>query len=168
LGKGFEMVTALRGYYAPTGKVATFINFRGLVDLKMEHNEPVGTFLARVRDAESDLHEGVLDLDPTLITLFVLNGLSDKFQPIRQSFYMYGKKHGQLSVDETQDQYVAYKMALELEGNNGLPAASAAETGATPAADPATSRNPPYPPVKPPPYPAIRQVMTDAATQCPV
>ena len=93
----------------------------------MEHNEPVGTFLARVCDAKSDLHEGRLDLGLTLITVFVLNWLGNKFQPIRQSFYMYGKKHGQLSVDKTRDQYVAYKMALELEGNTGLLAASAVE-----------------------------------------
>jgi len=121
------MVMALCGYYTRTGKVATFINYHGLVDLKMEHDEPVGTFLACVRNAKSNLHEGRMDLDPMLITLFVLNGLSNKFQPIRQSFYMYGKKHGQLSVDKTRDQYVAYKMALELEGNTGLLAASAVE-----------------------------------------
>ena len=66
----------------------------------MKHDKPVGTFLARVRAVESNLHKDGLDLDPTLITLFVLNGLSDKFQPIRQSFYMYGKKHGQLSCWE--------------------------------------------------------------------
>ena len=84
--KGIEMVTALCGYYAPTGKVATFINFRGLVDLEMKDDEPVRAFLARVQDAESNLHEDGLDLDPTLITLFFLNGLSARFQPIRQSF----------------------------------------------------------------------------------
>ena len=100
------MVLALCGYYAPTEKVVIFINYRGLVDLKMEHDEPVGTFLARVRNAKSNLHEGRLDLDPTLITLFVLNGLSNKVQPIRQCFYMYGKNHSQLSVDEAQGQYV--------------------------------------------------------------
>ena len=72
------MVTDLRGYYAPTGKVATFINFRGLFGLDMKPAKPVGTFLARVRDAESDLHEGGLDLDPVLINLFILNGLSEK------------------------------------------------------------------------------------------
>jgi len=164
LAKGFEMVTALRSDYAPTGKVATFINFRGLIDLEMEHDEPVGTFLARVHDAESDLHEGGLDLDPMLITLFFLNGLSDKFQPIRQSFYIHGEKHGALSVDEIQAQCVAYELALGLEGDDGLPAASAA----TPAADPAAGNSPMYPPAKPPPYAAIRQVMTNAATQCPV
>ena len=94
LDKGFEMVTALHEHYAPTGKVATFVNFRGLVDLEMKDDEPVGTFLARVQDAESDLHEGGLDLDPTLITLFFINGLSARFQPIRQSFYIHGEKHG--------------------------------------------------------------------------
>ena len=107
LDKGFEMITALRGHYAPTGKVATFVKFRGLVDLEMKDDEPVGTFLARVQDSESDLHEGGLDLDPTLITLFVLKRLSNKFQPIHQTFYIHSEKYGQLDVDKIQDQCVA-------------------------------------------------------------
>ena len=102
LDKRFEMVTALRSYYTQTGKAATFINFRGLVDLEMKDNESVGTFLACVQDAKSNLHKDGLDLDPTLITLFFLNGLSARFQPICQSFYIHGKKHGQLDVNKIQ------------------------------------------------------------------
>ena len=160
------MITALRGYYAPTGKVATFVNFRGLVDLEMKDDKPVGTFLARVQDAESDLHEGGLDLDPTLITLFFLNGLSARFQPIRQSFYIHGEKHGQLDVHEIHAQCVSYEMALEMEGDVDVmpgPAAAAA-TAETPAADSASGAHSMYPPKRSPSTAAIRQVLTNVDT----
>ena len=162
------MVTALRSYYAPTRKVAAFINFRGLVDLKIKHSEPVGTFMARVCDPESDLHGGGMDLDPMLITLFFLNGLSEKFQPIRQSFFIHGEMHGALSVDEIQAQCTAYEMALELDDDNLPPTASAAETDATPTANLAKGARAPYPPKRPPAAAAVKQLLTNAASICPV
>ena len=170
MDKGFEMVTDLRGYYAPTGKVATFINFRGLFGLDMKPAEPVGTFLARVRDAESDLHEGGLDLDPVLINLFIPNGLSEKFHPIRQDFYIHGEKHGVLSVDEIEKKCVAYEKALEMDGSEEeFPPIKGASAGAN-GKDVAPPPPPPPPdPVDVPPTTAVvKELVRNAGTVCPL
>lgn len=80
--KSFEMVTDLHGYYAPTGEVATFINFQGLFELDMKQSKPVGTFLTRVCNAELEFYKGGLDLEPVLVNFFIINSLSDKFHQI--------------------------------------------------------------------------------------
>ena len=75
--KGFEMLADLHRCFMPTGQTAIFVNYVALFNIQQKVGESIASFASRIWDIYGSLSAGGIVLDEMVLTLIMMNGLSD-------------------------------------------------------------------------------------------
>ena len=141
-GKGFEMVSILREAYAPTGELAVMHNFCALTSLHMTADELLATYMSRVRDTVALLYGGKVALNPVLVNLFAVKGLSAEYAEIKRAISLHPEDFSSITLDALELRCNIYTRTTQsLDTNTPSPAAAAA-TPSLPPPPPTASTTP--------------------------
>ena len=84
--KGFKMVAKILETYSPSTGEDIYTNFVGLLNHRQQPPDSLDFFTTKIHQYASHLKSGGIILDPRILAMVFMNGLSDKYSSLKHNF----------------------------------------------------------------------------------
>ena len=111
--KGFEMIAKLIDTYSPSSNEDIYSNFVGLLNHSQGPTDTLDFFTSELRRYAICLESGGITLDPRILAMVFMNGLSDRYSSLKHDFCLHASRWSTYSLEALQQEVRQYSLKVK-------------------------------------------------------